>query len=358
MTAASGLQLPDILLIILSLLDPPTLLSFRLTSPRINSIITTHQRSICNSIASHTHSTNLDFLPSPDSPALLLHLQNLHIKALLRIPRAKLLAARAVTHSDPIYGPRETDPSDDGLRAHCTRGILVFWALVDIQQSVSPNKGSVPRYVPGLPAAVVPASKRRGIVARLFRTRKREPATNAAAGPVTAATCVSPALDTIETPSSPDADRTFPTSASAVTQRFATIKAAQQPFVSLLSRPTRVDLELAQGYLHWLMPFDLGGCFGGPSLTYKEQCWWKESWALRQGPAFLLAVCSADAGERSWALDRMEQEWKGRRRAVVEAERTTPIFLFRDEGMAVGEKPLWEAAWEIRGRRGLNGQTE
>ena len=346
MTLASVLQTPDTLLLILCLLDGPTIASFRLTSHRINSIIITHQKFICNSIALQHYSTNLDFLPSIDSidsPPLLQYLGNLHIKALLRIPRARLLVSRAVAKGNEHAMVKMYNPADEDACVHCTRGILVFWALVDIQQSVSPDDNPAPRYIPKLSPPISSEAKWRGMVTRLFRPRDRDAALKA----------VSASVSDIDAPASspPPANSTPSLSASSVAQRFATIKSAQQPFVNLLSRPTRIDLELAQSYLHWLMPFSTSGYFGGPSLAYKEQCWWKESWALRQGPAFVLAVSSTDSAERQWALNQMETEWKSRGREVGEVERTTPIFLFRDEGMGQGERPLWEEAWKFRDRR-------
>ena len=46
----------------------------------------------------------------------------------------------------------------------------------------------------------------------------------------------------------------------------------------------------------------------------------------------------------------MEEEWKARTTEVIEEERTTPIFLFRDDGGEVeeGEKPIWGEAWALR----------
>lgn len=353
MDPVTPLQTPDILLLILSFLSPHTLLSFRLTSPLINSLIITHQKSICSAIASHTYCTPLTFLPSS---SLLHHLDNLHLRSLVRLPRARLLAARAIAKDaalgDGTYSAGEPYPFDEELR-RCTRGILVFWALVDIQRSVSPDPNPPAHYIPGeAPAATVDATatapKRRGVVARLFRHRSRgSTATQTLAAPDT----LGPLRPTPDNPAAhgPAA----PSAATVITQRFATIKAAQAPFVALLTRSTRVDLELAQGYLHTLVPSHEGEYVGLKflGLAFQEHCWWKESWALRQGPAFVLAASSGVAAERRWAVERMTAEWRARGREVREVERTTPLFLFADEG-GKGGRPLWAEAWEVRGRRG------
>ncbi|MCJ1387735.1 hypothetical protein MMC18_000578 [Xylographa bjoerkii] len=347
MTCASDLQTPDILLLILSLLDPATLTSFRLTSHRINSVITAHQKLICNSIALRTYSTPLDFLPSPDSLLSVPGLGNLYIKTLLRMPRARLLADRAVSNRYlSFFGEGPLPPDAVEQRPRCTRGLLVFWALVDIQQSVNHDEAPAPRYTP--PAAVFMTKPRR-LVARLFRSRKRVSATKSLS------TCAAaPSLSIVDAPSAPlgGSRRSSGGSATSVAQRFAAVKAAQAPFAALLSRLARIDLEVAQGYLHGLMPFGCVGCKYSMPLEYAENSWWRESWALRQGPAFMLSVSSADPRERLWADQTMQQEWGSRAKEVLEVERTTPIFLFEDKEMGKGGiRPLWVEGWDVRGGR-------
>ncbi|MCJ1432279.1 hypothetical protein MMC27_001635 [Xylographa pallens] len=354
MTSASALQTPDILILILSLLDPTTLATFRLTSPRINSIIVAHQKSICNAVALHTYFTSLDFLPSTNSLLSSPGLDNLYINTLLRMPRAFLLADRAVTGCNATgHCWNSTDYSaDNETRARCTRGILVFWALVDIQLSVISDKVPAPIYKVEAPVAIAPMSKRWKNAAQLFSPRMWASTRKL---PFTSTHAIAPALHTADAPSNRvDVSGTTSSdlSAASVAQRFAAVKAAQAPFVALLTRPTRVDLEVAQGFLHTLMPNSNCGMQPNSPLYMAQHSWWRESWAMRQGPAFMLAVSSTDARERAWTNERMEQEFKIRSREVVEVERTTPIFLFEDKEMGKdGAKPLWAEAWEVRGGR-------
>ena len=357
MTAASALLTPDILLLILFLLDPATLASFRLTSVRINSIIIAHQKLICSSIALRVYSlTSLDFLPSYDSVPSSAGLGNIHIRALLRFPRARLLADRAFIKGNERppasigYYPKRSE-----VIARCTRGILIFWALVDIQQNINPDEATAPRYTPEPRLTVAPVTKRRGLVARQFRPRDQVTAPKShftSAAPLVTSGSVTPFLTASDgSPSGLGVKNNLGgPSASLFTRRFATVRAAQIPFVNLLSRPTRIDLKVAQGYLHSLMPSYQASHFAIASLSWNEQCWWKESWALRQGPAFMLAVSSTDKKMATWALNRMEQECRGRTREVLEVQRTTPIFLFPDAEMGRdGKRPLWEDAREVRG---------
>ncbi|MCJ1377963.1 hypothetical protein MMC17_001059 [Xylographa soralifera] len=352
MTSASALQTPDILILILSLLDPTTLASFRLTSPRINSIIIAHQKSICNSIALRTFSTSFDFLPSPNSLLSSPGLDKLHINALLRMPRALLLADRAIIGCNAMgRGCNSRDwPAYKETCARCTRGILVFWALVDIQESVSPNQVPAPNYKLEAPVALGPVAKRWKNAAQLFSPRTW---VSTRKSPSTTPRAVPPAVHPADTPPARvEGCSITPNdlSAASVAQRLAAVKAAQAPFVALLTRSTRIDLEVAQGFLHTLMPNSNSGLQPNSPLYMAQHSWWRESWALRQGPAFMLAVSSADARERAWTNERMEQEFKARSREVVEMERTTPIFLFEDKEMGKdGTRPLWAEAWDVRG---------
>ncbi|MCJ1398139.1 hypothetical protein MMC11_001336 [Xylographa trunciseda] len=360
MTSASALQSPDILLLILSLLDPSTLARFRLTSSRINSIITAHQRSICSSIALRTYSTSLDFLPSPHTALSSPGLGNLYIRALLRLRRAHLLVVKAIDESQrmPTSQLKSDSPEADEARARCTRGILVFWALIDIQQSLYPDEAPTPMFSePYL--GPLPMTRRQRMISRLLRFRNPASPPNllvaqydARAQYLCAAERAEP-YRVVNAPSHPNGvDITSSGSAAAsVARRFAAIKAAQIPFAALLSRSTRIDLEVAQGYLHLLLERVSAPDYGGHMPPNNIQdCWWKESWALRQGPAFVLALHSHLNAEVEWALRRMEKECKARSRDVLEAERTTPIFLFEDAEMGRdGTRPLWAEAWEVRG---------
>ncbi|MCJ1284173.1 hypothetical protein MMC26_003504 [Xylographa opegraphella] len=351
MTAASAVQIPDILILILSFLDPTTLASFRRTSLPINSVIIAHQRLICNSIALHTYSISLDFLPSPKFLPFSSGLRYLHFNALWRIPRVLLLADRAVNGS-----ASKDSPTHEDTQARCTRGLLVFWALIDIQESVSPQQVPVSNF--GLEQSVAPrpVPTRWKQAAHLFSPRTwvstlRSPSIDPHA--------ITPPVQTANTSPVKFEDSrctSWVPSAAAVARRFADVKAAQAPFVALLARPTRIDLEVAQGFLHSLMPNTNFGSQPNSPLYLAQHCWWRESWALRQGPAFMIAVSSTDARERAWTNRKMEQEFMARSRDVVEVERTTPIFLFEDNEMMEnnGTKPLWVEAWEVRaGRLGV-----
>ena len=351
MTSASAIQTPDILILILSLLDSTTLANFRLTSPRINSIIVAHQKSICNTVALHNYFTSLDFLPSTSSLLCSPGLNNLHINTLLRMPRALILTDRVFTGRNATgHRLNSTDSSaDNETRARCTRGILVFWALVDIQRSVISDPVPAPIYKAEVPVATVPMSKRWKNAAQLFSPRTWASTRKL---PFTSTHAIAPVPYTADAPSTNvDEHGTMSSylTAASVAQQLAAIKAAQAPFVALLSRPTRVDLEVAQGFLHALMPNSNCRMQPNSPLYMAQHSWWREGWALRQGPAFMLAVSSTDARERAWTDERMEQEFKIRSREVVEVERTTPIFLFEDKNMGKdGAMPLWAEAWEVR----------
>ncbi|MCJ1291998.1 hypothetical protein MMC34_003548 [Xylographa carneopallida] len=362
MTSVSALQTPDILVPILTFLDPTTLAIFRLTSTRVNSIVVTHQTSICNSIALRTYSIPLDFLPSPNSLLLVPGLANLHIKTLLRIPRARRLADRAIagSHALRIAGfhalrrgltPMDSPANREKL-ARCTQGILVFWALIDIQDTVSHVQIPKPHYTPEASIALGLVNKRWKHAKQIFSPRTWVSTLKL---PSSSPQALNPVLRTADTPSTKvngyiitPADL----SAASVAQQFAAVKAAQAPFVALLARPTRVDLEVAQGLLHGLLPSTYSSPLPNSPLYTAQNSWWRESWAVRQGPAFMLSVSSEYSDERVWARAMMEQEFKARSREVVEVERTTPIFLFEDKEMGKeGVKPLWAEAWDVRSGR-------
>ena len=90
------------------------------------------------------------------------------------------------------------------------------------------------------------------------------------------------------------------------TKRSDIVGQAQQSFVNALNRKARVDLQLAQEHLAEIMPWY------NDHPENRAKSWWKEDWALRQGPEFMLAIVSRDKKERAWATEWIEKEWKAR----------------------------------------------
>ena len=319
MSSSRALQTPEIFLLIIAYIDTSTLLILRLTNRRINSITVTHQKFIFNSIASREYSLNLE-LATSEIP----HLSDIfYLNALVRLPKARLLTVRGLDKGADymmfVTGIRAEHPVGEAIRARCARGILLVWAMVDIQRSVDPS-GPTPKYVPAITEdPVVPArSCRRRIIARLFKSRAAKPASGS-------------------TPTSP--------SASEVKDRLDMIDAAQQPFMAALDRDSRVDMELARLYLKGLMPFEWPGHIVGPFSDYSEKCWWEEKWALRQGPEFMLAVSSSDRKERKWAQEWVDAEWSTRPEDVAKLERIRPVFSSKDTENS--EISIMNEAWEM-----------
>ena len=297
-----ALESADVLLIVLAHVDPATLSALRFVSHRINSIIVAHQKSVCNIIALKEHAINLDWhAPNTD------HISKIpYIRALLRIPTANMLAERAINKGNFELLLPFGDYTDDAFHIRCTRGILIYWALIDIQRSVSPSQ-PIPKY---LPVPYPKPAKRRGKIAQIFGFHKSRPSTSSG---VIWPPIYSPDNFPIRLiPDSAYTSRQSRPSFSAVQERFSAIQAAREPFIAGLDWNSKVDLELALSQLRWLNPFEVTGCFGGPSLEYTRKCSWKVEWMFRQGPKFLLAVSSKFIMERAWAMQIMEAEWEVR----------------------------------------------
>ena len=312
-----ALETTDVLLIVLAHVDSAGLPTLRFVSHRINSVIVAHQKSVCNIIALKEYAINLDWHASNTD-----HVSKIpYIRALLRIPAASVLAERAISKGNFelfVYLPFG-DYANDAFHIRCTRGILIYWALIDIQRSVSPSR-PIPKYVP---VPYPKPAKRRGKIARILGFHKSRPTMSPG---VMWPPIYSPDNFPIRLiPDSAYTNRQDSPSLSTVQERISAIQAARESFVAELDRNTRVDLELALSQLNWLNPFEMSGCFGGPSLEYVRKCWWKVEWMFRQGPEFLLAVGSGLIMERAWAMQIMEAEWEVR---CVEAE-TLEVRSFR-----------------------------
>ena len=304
-----SIETTDLLLIILAHVDSAALSALRLVSRHINSVIVAHQKSVCNIIALKEYAINLDWnTPNTD------HLSKVpYIRALLRLPITRILAKRAINRENFelfLHLPHG-NYFDEAFHIRCTRGILIYWALIDIQRSVCPSQ-PIAKYVP-VPYPKPP--KRRGKIARILGFHKSRPTISS--GVMWPPIYSEDNFPVRLIPDSAYTNRQDRASFSAVQERLSAIQTAREPFVSGLDWNTRVDLELALSQLRWLNPFEMHGCFGGPALEYKQKCWWKLEWMFRQGPEFLLAVGSEDIMQRAWARQIMEAEWEVR---CLEAE--------------------------------------
>ena len=158
----SPLQIPELAIIILAHLDASTILSLRLVSSTLNTLILTYQKSITLSVASH-----LSPIPIiPLDPPAIAHLQsNFHLKTLTRLPKAYELARRANKRNYDCHfeerclrrrgiTKRRTEiivlkptASYPLFIARCAGAILTIWILNDIRQYIDQVKPS-PVYIP------------------------------------------------------------------------------------------------------------------------------------------------------------------------------------------------------------------
>ena len=371
MKATEVLFTPDTLLLIINHLDPLSLFSLRLTCSLLNRIILTHQRLICNSIISRelngglvvpvddapfTQTTN-DTLASPFHDGRLtlpvyngpFAPQNLHLKALARVEKAKFLAAHAARYGpagDAEYGPmplhkeeHTVHPIVAGLRARIACGILIIWALIDIQQEANP-KSPIPKYI----------SFRKANAARLVSmsllprkvVQRFRPSTSKAD------TSLNPTITPEPASASHHIDQSsLLLNSLDTTKSLETIRQAQQSFVSALDRKARVDLHLAREYLAEEISGSLG-CFYG-LFRHGTEHWWKEDWALRQGPEFIEALVSKQKRKRAWAIERMREEWDARPLGAPEPVGHSYAYCFPDpEGSAKLLETVSAQAWRIK----------
>ena len=308
--ATTPLQIPEIALIIIGHLDPPTTLSIRLVSSRINALILSDQRSISRSIAQRHYSIDIDW-PPPDVDGLQ---QNFHLRTLTRLPKAYKLARRANTqyecHVETISFAKKTcgtvmkpTPSYAAFLARCTRAILTIWTLNDIRQNLA-EAGPLPSYVSPSPSPS--PFHRQGVLGRFF---SRMTATSSEPGSAS----LSPAE----------------ANAQNITLYIASLRsksllefyewppafsAARQTYLQSIPRDHLIDLSWVKEYLYHGLPWD--------TRSRQGSRYYEKLYALQQSPNFILSLCSDDKCEKAWA-------WSLVRKVFELSQNGPPIDFFR-----------------------------
>ena len=345
-TNPTPLQIPEIALIIISHLDPTNVLSIRLVSFGINTLVLTHQRSINRSIAQRLFSTDIDWhAPEID------HLQkNFYLNTLSRLPKAYTLARRANKNLEcyaeagraKIPGRRNAEGSVlkptslyPAFLGRCARTILILWTLNDIRQFFDESE-PLPSYV-----SPPPPPSRQGWLGRLFSrltisTSKPDPASPS---PVdTNAHILSLYVSTLK-----------PRSKVEFSKYSSTLAAARQTYLNSLSRNQCIDLIWVQDYLFLGMPRNTSRHSTSRHGTSEDIVF-----ALHQSPGFILSLCSDDERERLWAqmLARAVVRARESELSLDEWERISPFSpgeagLEEEVRRAKGE--LTRGDWRDRG---------
>ena len=294
-----ALHIPDIILHILAHVDAPTLLSLRLVSASLNSIILTHQRTVCKSILWRDFATDLDLCPpaTRDLPKCYC------LRTSLRAQKAQALASDAIVKNnfwfDCQQGESINDPGFYVLVARCTRGILIIWTLNDIHWRVWPSH-RVPTYIPvSLLSSVSDTTsrphRRFGSLYRLLKRKiKMFSAFNSKREDLTTESGVA----------DPSSLTLAPRTTIEAETYLGKVKSAQYQYLQMLDRAARIDFELAQENLFSMMPkyFEMC-CFDSLGPNIEHGVLRKNFLALQQIPRLMLSVVSTDEQERSWAYD-------------------------------------------------------
>lgn len=344
--APTPLQIPEIAISIIGYLDPPTVLSIRLVSIPINTLILTHQRCISRSIAQRQFLTDIDW-PPPDLDCLQ---KNFPLKTLTRFPKAYTLARRANKNLEcyaeagraRIPGKRHVEgpvlkvtslyPTFLG---RCARAILIIWTLNDIRQYLDESE-PLPSYVPPSPPS------RQGRLGRLLSrmTMFNIKSDSASAPPIDAnAQTLSLYMSTLK-----------PRSKLEFQKYFSALEAARQKYLNALPRNHRIDLVWVQNYL-----------FLGLSRGYRTKliAGGDIAFALHQGPGFILSLSSDDQCEKVWARTLARNVIGAREFELSfdEWERTLPIFFDEEEGreeeVRRAKAELTRGDWRNRGEAAL-----
>ena len=335
-TTPTPLQIPEIAISIFAHLDPPTVLSIRLVSFPINTLILTHQRSISRSIAQRQFLTDIDW-PPPDLDCLQ---KNFPLKTLTRLPKAYTLARRANTNFDcyAVAGRVKkpwrrshveiikATPLYPTFLGRCARAILIIWTLNDIRQSLDGSE-PLPSYTPPSPPS---RHERLGrLLSRM--TMLSFKSDSASAPPVDAnARTLSLYMSTLKPKSKPEFQ-----------EYFSALEAARQTYLISLPRSHRIDLVWVQNYL-----------FLGLVRLIKDG---DVTFALHQGSGFMLSFSSDDQCEKVWAqtLARNVVGARGFAFNYDEWERTLPLFFNKEEGLGDevrrAKAELTRGDWRNRG---------
>ena len=298
----TALHIPEIVLLILGHLDPPTILLIRLVSSSINTLILTHQRSISISVAQRQFSgINIDCHP-PNIDSLQ---EFFYLKTIARLPKAYELASRSnsqfdchvETSGETVKG-RETIIIRPTLiyptfLARCARAILTIWVIGDIRRHIT-RPEPLPAYIPLLgrrEKCVRLFSRMTFGVSEIIYGSRIVPRVPWATIAYTTSACSSEAnrqaiSQYIET--------LAPKSPTEIQSNLAIFDAARTIYLHSLPLDRRLDLVWVQNYL-----------FAG--LANKRCRMFRSSdeevaFALQQSPKFLLSWRSRDQNEWRWAL--------------------------------------------------------
>lgn len=288
-TTLTPLQIPEIALSIISHLDPPAILSIRLVSFPINTLILAYQRSVGRSIAQRQFSTDIDW-PAPDIDCLQ---KNFHLKTLTRLPKAYKFARKTNVKWEyyveagvsKIKGKRngvatvlKPNSSYPAFLGRCARAILIIWTLNDIRRHIDPLE-PLPSYV-----CPPPPPSRRQRLGRLFsRMANVSSKPNSASLSPTEANSQSFRLHM---------NSLAPRSECEVKRYLSTFNAARQTFLNSLPRNHRTDLIWVQDYLFIALARN-SRRHGRSDVIV--------AFVLQQSPAFELSLSSDDRCERVWA---------------------------------------------------------
>lgn len=276
----TALYIPEIILLILSHLDPPTILLIRLVSSSINTIILTHQRSISISVAQRQSSSIIIECHPPNIDSLQ---ENFYLKTIARLPKADELARRTnsqleCTVSETVKGRHFSRPTllYPTFIARCARAILTIWVIGDIRRHIS-RPEPLPKYIPLL-------GRREKCVRLLSRMMHGVSRTICKPQSLSEANrqAISHYIETLVLKPP-----------SEIQSHLAIFDAARTMYLHSLPLDRRLDLVWVQSYL-----------FAGLAIKHRRHNYSngeESAFALQQNPNFLLSVRSRDPNERNWA---------------------------------------------------------
>ena len=270
----TALHIPEIMLLILSRLDPSTILLIRLVSSSINTLILTHQRSVSITVAQRHFPIIITDCHPPNIDSLQ---KNFHLKTIARLPEAYEMARRINSQFGRTAGifPETVEagkPTTSYLAfiARCARAILTIWVIGDIRRHIT-RPEPLPTYIRLL-------GRREKCVRHLSRRTTGNP-------PFVSQTnrrVISQYIETL----APE----FP---AQIQSQLAIFDAARKTYLDSLPLDRRLDLVGVQHYLF----VGLAIIGRGYISTSREQL----AFALQQSPNFLLLLSSRDPDEWRWA---------------------------------------------------------
>ena len=316
----TALHIPEIVLLILSHLDPSTILLIRLVSSSINTMILTHQRSISKTVAQRQFSIIITDCRPPNIDSLQ---TNFHLKTIARLPKAYELARRlnsqlecTVISRETVKG-RETSFSRPTISyptfiARCARAILTIWVVGDIRRHITQPE-SLPAYIPLF-------GRREKSVRLLSRMTYG----------VSRTICKPPVSSQINRQAISQCIETLaPKSTFEIKSQLAIFDSARTTYLDSLSRDCRLDLVWVQDYI-----------FAGLAITrrrYNRTSPEILAFVLQQSPNFLLSLSSRDPNEWNWASRLVKEITRH-----IESESLTHHMKIEDEWASMIPIPLVE----------------